>query len=67
MSRAFGAVHRALFRTRLHDPSCPFVLSRRALVASIRPRLGRMPTGLWWEFSAVAHRSGATVREVPAT
>jgi hypothetical protein len=49
----------------VHDPSCPFVLARKAVIQRILPELGDMKEGFWWEFSARVHRRGFSLREIP--
>jgi glycosyltransferase involved in cell wall biosynthesis len=65
MSRAFYALYQLLFRVPVHDPSCPFLLARRAVVERLTPELGEMKQGFWWEFIARAHRRGFRIREFP--
>jgi glycosyltransferase involved in cell wall biosynthesis len=65
LSFGFRMLHRALFGATVRDPSCPFVLLRRAAVAPLLPTMGRLPTGFWWELAALAKSSGCSVREVP--
>jgi len=65
LSFGFRVLHRALFGPTVRDPSCPFVLLRRAAIAPLLPAMGVLPTGFWWELAAVAKRAGRSVREVP--
>lgn len=65
LSFGFRQLHRALFGVTVRDPSCPFVLLRRAAVAPLLPSMGRLPTGFWWELAALAKSSGWAVHEVP--
>ncbi len=65
-SAAFGFVYRRLFPTPLRDPSCPYVLIRRAaLERALRGKPGILPQGFWWEFVARAHAARLTIVEVP--
>jgi dolichol-phosphate mannosyltransferase len=66
-SRAFALLYRALFDVAVGDPSCPFVLLRRARVLPLLDGLGRMPYGLWWELIATAQSRGLKIAEVPIT
>jgi glycosyltransferase involved in cell wall biosynthesis len=65
LSFGFRALHRFLFGATVRDPSCPYVLLRRAAVAPLLPTMGRLPTGFWWELAALAKSAGCTVHEVP--
>jgi glycosyltransferase involved in cell wall biosynthesis len=64
-SRFFYILYQAVFRTPVHDPSCPFVLFRRAVAHDLSGKLGEMREGFWWEFVARAHRRGLTILETP--
>ncbi|MBN2369948.1 MAG: glycosyltransferase family 2 protein [Vicinamibacteria bacterium] len=65
MSRSFKLLHWILFRIRLHDPSCPYVLVSRSLLDRLLPELGTLTEGFWWEFVARAAAHGAKIGEVP--
>lgn len=65
MSRSFGFVYRLLFQVPLHDPSCPFVLVRRAVVEHLVDDLGILSQGFWWEFMARVHGAGYRAVEIP--
>lgn len=65
LSFGFRVLHRVLFGPTVRDPSCPFVLLRRAAITPLLPAMGFLPTGFWWELAAVAKRAGRSVREVP--
>lgn len=65
LSGTFHAFFRLLFRTRVADPSCPYVLISREALAVVRPTLGVLEQGLWWEFTARASQLNLRVREVP--
>ena len=62
-SRFFYLIYQSVFRTSVHDPSCPFVLMRRRVAQTLAAELGAMQEGFWWEFVARAHRRGFTIRE----
>jgi glycosyltransferase involved in cell wall biosynthesis len=64
-SRLFYAIYKLLFKVPVHDPSCPFVLARRSVIETLRPELGAMEQGFWWEFVARAHRRGYKLMEIP--
>ena len=65
MSGFFKLFWRMLYRCPIHDPSCPFMLTRRDVIADLAPRMGAMEQGFWWEFMARAHRLKYSIREFP--
>lgn len=65
MSRGFYLPYRVLTGVTLHDPSCPLVLTRREVAASLLPRLGEMTEGFWWEFNARVRAMGLSQLELP--
>jgi glycosyltransferase involved in cell wall biosynthesis len=65
MSKSFHLLHRCLFGTWLHDPSCPYVLMNRSIIDTIVPKLGLLCEGYWWEFAAHAMKLGVKIGEVP--
>ena len=65
MSRLFYHVYQAIFRTPLHDPSCPFVLVPSRVLDRLLPELGEMQQGFWWEFVARVFRRGYSMKELP--
>ena len=64
-SRFFYLIYQSVFRTPIHDPSCPYVLMRKDLARAISPHLGAMQQGFWWEFVARAHTLGHSILETP--
>jgi len=64
-SRFFYLLYQIVFRTPVHDPSCPYVLMRNSVAKSMAKELGEMKEGFWWEFVARTHRRGFTLREIP--
>lgn len=64
-SRFFYFIYQMVFRTPVHDPSCPYVLFSRAVAHRMAQELGEMKEGFWWEFVARVHRHGFTLREIP--
>ncbi|MGD0295319.1 MAG: glycosyltransferase family 2 protein [Terracidiphilus sp.] len=64
-SKLFYVLYQAVFRTPVHDPSCPYVLFPKAVARRLAGELGEMKEGFWWEFVARAHRRGFTIRELP--
>jgi glycosyltransferase involved in cell wall biosynthesis len=66
MSGAFGGVYRMFFDVGLHDPSCPYILIRRAgLERILAGNVGILKQGFWWEFFARAAALGLVLRETP--
>ncbi len=65
MSRCFKLLHWTLFRTSLHDPSCPYLLMSRRVIEKLPPELGTLREGFWWEFVARATRRGLKFGELP--
>jgi dolichol-phosphate mannosyltransferase len=66
MSGAFGLVFRSVFPVKCRDPSCPYVLIRRAALERVlKGRPGILPQGFWWEFNARAMAAGLSIGEVP--
>ena len=65
LSRFFYLIYQAVFRVPVHDPSCPFVLIKRAVALRLTDELGAMQQGFWWEFVARATRRGYKLKELP--
>jgi dolichol-phosphate mannosyltransferase len=65
MSRFFYLIYQAVLRTPVHDPSCPYVLCRKAVAHELANELREMQQGFWWEFVARVHRSGHSILEIP--
>lgn len=64
-SRFFYLIYQCAFRAPVHDPSCPYVLVRRAVAHQMASELGEMKEGFWWEFVARVHRRGYSILEIP--
>jgi glycosyltransferase involved in cell wall biosynthesis len=65
MSGTYRLWHRILFGTKLHDPSCPFILIHQPVLQALNNDLGVLKQGFWWEFVARVNRKGFTVFELP--
>jgi glycosyltransferase involved in cell wall biosynthesis len=65
LSRSFGVFYRALFGVSVHDPSCPFILTRRSVIEQISPRQGVLAQGFWWEFVARVWAAKYSIQEIP--
>ena len=64
-SRFFYLIYQTVLRTPVHDPSCPFVLIKKAVALRLCGELGAMKQGFWWEFVARVHRRGYRIKELP--
>lgn len=49
-SKIFFGLHKLLFRHRLDDPSCPYVLGPKNLFINTLPLLSFLREGFWWGF-----------------
>jgi glycosyltransferase involved in cell wall biosynthesis len=65
LSRFFYLIYEAVFRVPVHDPSCPYVLIKKAVALRLVDELGAMQQGFWWEFVARVHRRKYTIKELP--
>jgi len=65
LSRFFYFFYQILYRVPVHDPSCPFILAKKAVVECVGPRVVEMQQGFWWEFVARVHRRGFSIIELP--
>lgn len=64
-SRGFYHLYQAFYSVPVHDPSCPYMLTSKAVVDRIAPEMGEMKQGFWWEFVARVHRRGYSILELP--
>ena len=67
LSGLFRLYYTALFPVPGRDPSCPYLLMRKAVIDRLLPELGVLDQGFWWEFVARAHRRNFTMLEVPVS
>ena len=68
MSRLFGIVYGFYFDIPLRDPSCPYLLIRRAsLLRILEGNAGILQQGFWWEFFARAFAEDLNIRQVPVS
>jgi dolichol-phosphate mannosyltransferase len=65
LSRIFFSVYRLVIPVPIHDPSCPFVLAGREVVAQLVGEMGSMREGYWWEFAARVYLHRIPIVEVP--
>ena len=52
ISRLFKILHSVLFKCKLKDPSCPYVLFKKENFNVIKNKLNFMTEGFWWGFTA---------------
>lgn len=62
-SNGFKLLHKLLFGTYIHDPSCPLVLINRKSLIKLIPALGILNQGFWWEFTAQVIQTGISMSE----
>jgi len=53
-SKLFKIVHDYLFNTKVKDPSCPYVLSKRKNYLMLLDKLQYLKEGFWWGFIGAA-------------
>lgn len=65
-SKLFKILHVILFKTKLKDPSCPFVIGKKKTF-DLLPKnfLSMMTEGFWWGFVATCIKIGIKLTEVP--
>ena len=64
-SRGFYQLYQLFYHVPVRDPSCPYMLAGKDVIARLVTELGAMQQGFWWEFIARAHRRGFSIRELP--
>jgi len=64
-SRLFFYIYQLFYHVPVHDPSCPYMLAKRAVITRLLPELGVMQQGFWWEFVARVFRRGYSILELP--
>ncbi len=52
ISKLFKILHSILFKCKLKDPSCPYVLFKKENFNVIKNKLDFMTEGFWWGFTA---------------
>jgi glycosyltransferase involved in cell wall biosynthesis len=68
MSSLFKSVYHLYFRPGLRDPSCPYLLIKRAALEKIlNGQLGILKQGFWWEFVARAHALKLHIEQIGVT
>ena len=65
LSGLFKLVHRLMFGTTLHDPSCNVMLIKRCALEKLCPQMAPLVEGFQWELVARAKRTGVKMSEVP--
>lgn len=66
-SRLFKIVFNLFFPSSLRDPSSPFILFQRSVVAPYLAYLSLMSEGFWWGFSGVCIKKQLSFFEIPIT
>jgi len=64
-SRLFYGFYQFIYHVPVHDPSCPYMLAKLAVITRLVPEMGEMQQGFWWEYIARVHRRGFTILELP--
>lgn len=65
-SKLFKILHDVLFRSKLKDPSCPFVIGRKSDYEKLpKILLKQMNEGFWWGFVATCKKLNFNLVEVP--
>lgn len=64
LSRSFRVLHRILFGSRLHDPSCNVMLMRRTMLDQVLPKMDRSLEGFQWEFVARVLKAKVKIKEM---
>jgi glycosyltransferase involved in cell wall biosynthesis len=64
-SRIFHRFYTLILGVPVHDPSCPYILTKRNVIQKIAPKMKEMQQGFWWEFTARTYRMGYTLHEIP--
>lgn len=65
LSYIYKQLHKLLFHTKIHDPSCPFVLIKQASLLKLLKYLGILKQGFWWEFIARSIQLKYRIYEIP--
>ncbi len=62
----FKLFHDLIFKSKLQDPSCPFVIGLKNLYLSMdKKKLLYMKEGFWWGFVGVCKIQNINIKEVP--
>jgi len=68
MSAAFNQVYKLYFKVGLKDPSCPYlIIKKAALMRVLDGNVGILKQGFWWEFFARSRAKNLNIRQVPVT
>ena len=68
MSTLFKFVYSFYFKSTLKDPSCPYLIIKRAsLLRLLEGNPGILKQGFWWEFAARIAALNLKVEQVPVT
>ena len=64
-SLLFKGVHKILFRAKIHDSSCPFVLFKKDTVLPFLNYLTFLREGFWWGFVGMCMKKTLSLYEIP--
>jgi dolichol-phosphate mannosyltransferase len=65
ISRAFYFLYRLKIKTKLKDPSCPYLLFTSDVRDHVVSNSFSMIDGFWWEFNALISRSKFKITQLP--
>jgi glycosyltransferase involved in cell wall biosynthesis len=63
-SKLFKIIHDYLFNTKIKDPSCPYVLSKKNVYLKLLDKLEYLREGFWWGFVGAAKMSGFKFNQI---
>ncbi len=64
MSKFFLILHRILFFSKVSDPSCPYIFSKKVFFKEINPYLTFMVEGFWWGFVAICIKKKINIHQI---
>lgn len=62
-SGLFLTLHRILFPSNIKDPSCPYILAKKEIYASLMPYMNYMREGFWWGYVGAALKAQKKFRQ----
>ena len=62
-SKFFFTLFKLLFKTRIHDPSCPYVLGKKEIFLELIPYLSYLKEGFWWGFIGACIKKNKNIHE----
>lgn len=64
MSKLFFILHKVLFRSKVKDPSCPYIFYKKQTFLNIQENLKFMVEGFWWGFIAVCLKKNINIKQI---